>query len=105
MKIDRSDDYRGGYALGYEAGKKRAGDDIQNADRRAAEEHERFVALLLDTAQRWAIYAAANQEHPEKVAAGEAVDQVCRELAKEVKAWTVRPEPTPAEPSAELESE
>lgn len=105
MRIDRSEDYRGGYALGYEAGKKRAGENIQNADLRVAEERERFVTLLMDTAQHWSIYAAANQEHPEKVAAGEAVDQVCRELAKEVQAWTERHEPTGAKPSAEPSTE
>ena len=70
-----------------------------------AGERERFIALLMDIAQYWNIYAAANQEHPEKVAAGLAVDQVCRELAKEVRAWTERPEPTPGEPTVEPENE
>lgn len=85
MKIDRSEDYRGGYAIGYEDGKRRAGENIQNADLRVAEEREHFATLLLNTAQRWMIYAAANQEHPEKVAAGEAVDQVCRAMAAMVR--------------------
>lgn len=66
---------------------------------------DRFVTLLMDTAQHWAIYAAANQGYPERVAAGEAVDQVCRELAKQVQAWTERHEPTPGEPIAEPETE
>lgn len=123
--IDRSDDYRGGYALGYEAGKKRAGENIQNADLRVAEERERCVQLFL---------AYAFDAHGWKLKDGEAdgVRMMLEDLrsgaevfepfvflesdpsnhgmpsirlAKEVRALPERPEPTTGEPSAEPESE
>lgn len=65
-----------------------------------AKERKFFVALLMDAAQVWNVYAATNKEYPEKVAAGVSVDKVCHGLTSAVLARTASSEPMPEAPIA-----